>query len=431
MWCWVARHAGHPAHRWDDGVAGPACRVRAGLFECSAGTRPVGTSLRCRAYFDDAATCARPSRSRSRLLLVRQPGRRGRVRPVAIAAGIGPGVIRDRPMPLVAGLLQVADLPAGMEAATDVQEGTDYDIDDAAFMAQDGIRIVSRTWGMEQDAGSVGRVRLPDAVRDAGAGGRVSGGGDAHPVRDDGVRTDTPHRRAEHGRRDVRLRPRYRGRQRPGAASGRYLFRVGSVVAKVLAGGPGHPRRPWHRPSPRRPRPGRCRRRARPRLTPAAPTPTPQPSPALPLPSGDLTGLLLAHVPAAFASTCEPDSQRLWDGELVTLVCQPPDDDVTVTYSGFDTADHMGAAYQSSLDTIDLSVLSDGCDTGTWTGSYLRDGQEVGQATCWSRGQRPARSCGRTTACPCWRSRSRRRSMRSGCTSGGWGPARNPDRQLW
>ena len=79
-----------------------------------------------------------------------------------------------------------------------------------------------------------------------------------------------------------------------------------------------------------------------------------------------------------------PDDQRLWEGELVTLVCAPADADVQVTYSGFDTADHMGAAYQSSLDTIDLSDVAASCDLGTWTGSYQLEGETVGQLTCWS-----------------------------------------------
>ena len=43
----------------------------------------------------------------------------------------------------------------------------------------------------------------------------------------------------------------------------------------------------------------------------------------------------------------------------------------------------MGAAYQASLDTIDLSNLTASCDTGTWSGAYQVDGQDVGQTTCW------------------------------------------------
>ena len=283
----------------------------------------------------------------------------------------------------MAGLLQVADLPAGMEAATDVQEGTEYDIDDAAFMAQDGIRIVSRTWGMQQEAGPsvVFDFRMQFGTPEQASAYLAAAMPTLSETTASGLipLTDVP----SLGDETFGFGLDTEGTSGPVTIRS-YLFRVGSVVGKVLAGGPGISGDQAQTiaqaaagrvlaagaPAPGSPRP--------------APTPTPEPSPAVPLPSGDLTSLLLAHVPAAFASTCVPDSQRLWDGELVTLVCKPQDSDVTVTYSGFDTADHMGAAYQSSLDTIDLSVLSDGCDTGTWTGSYLRDGQPIGQATCWT-----------------------------------------------
>ena len=285
--------------------------------------------------------------------------------------------------PLVAGLLQLADLPAGMEAATDVQEGTDYDIDDAAFMAQDGVRIVSRTWGLEQDAGPsvVFDFRMQFATPEQAAAYLAAAMPTLSETTASGLTplADVP----AMGDETYGFGRDTDGNSGPVSIRS-YLFRVGSVVAKVLAGGPGISGEMAQAiaqaaaarvaavgaPAPGSPRP--------------RPTPTSPPS-AVPVPSGDLTSLLLAHVPAAFASTCEPDSQRLWDGELVTLVCRPLDDDVTVTYSGFDTPDHMGAAYQTSLDSIDLSDLSDGCDTGTWTGSYLRDGQEIGQATCWAQ----------------------------------------------
>ena len=96
--------------------------------------------------------------------------------------------------PLIAGLLQASDLPAGMVPATDVQEGTDYDIDDAAFMANDGIRIVSRTWGRDQGAGTsiVFDFRMQFATPEqASALSRV---GHAHVVRGDDDRSDAPDR---------------------------------------------------------------------------------------------------------------------------------------------------------------------------------------------------------------------------------------------
>ena len=287
--------------------------------------------------------------------------------------------------PVVAGLLQAADLPAGMTPATDVQEGTDYDIDDAAFMANDGMRIVSRTWGMNGDAGPsiVFDFRMQFATQQEASAYLKA----AMPTLSEASTTGLTPLTGVPAMGDETYGF---GRETQGVSGPvvirAYLFRVGSVVAKVLAGGSAISAEEAQAiaqaaaarvvaagpPAPGSPRP--------------APTPTPAPvdSPGAPLPSGDLTALLLAHIPAGIAPTCTPDTQRLWDGELVTLVCTPTDADVKVTYSGFDTADHMGAAYQSSLDTIDLSALADGCDAGTWTGPYQLDGQDVGQVTCWS-----------------------------------------------
>ena len=115
------------------------------------------------------------------------------------------------------------------------------------------------------------------------------------------------------------------------------------------------------------------------------------------MPGGDLTGLLLAHIPADIAPTCTADPQRLWEGELVTLVCAPPDADVEVTYSGFDTADHMGAAYQSSLDTIDLSILADALRRGHLDGYLPARGAGCRPGDLLVGAQRPRRSCGPTT----------------------------------
>jgi hypothetical protein len=287
------------------------------------------------------------------------------------------------PDPLVAGLLQEEDLPLGMTAATDVEEGVAYDVDDAAFVANEGVRMVSRTWGGEGDLGTsiAFDLRMQFPTPEAAAAyllaamptlSEVDATGLA-PLDDVPVLGDETHAfgldtQGEDGPVTIRT----------------YLIRVGPVVAKVLAGGGGltgdaiealaaaatERMTASGPPVPGSPRP--------------APTATPAGSPLTPLPSGDLVELLLSHVPEVIAPTCVADDQRLWEGELVTLVCAPIDVDVQVTYSGFDTLEHMGAGYQSSLDTIDLSDLAASCDLGTWTGSYQVEGDTVGQLTCWS-----------------------------------------------
>ena len=290
--------------------------------------------------------------------------------------------------PLVAGLLQAADLPAGMVAASDVVEGSDYDIDDAAFIANDGIRIVSRTWGMDDPAGTsiVFDFRMQFPTPEAASAYLAA----ALPTLSESTTTGLQPL-PQPGPPAVGDETYVYGLDTQGddgpVSIRDYIFRVGPVVAKVLAGGAtisaaqaeGIARAAAARmaaagtPAPGSPRP--------------APTPTPAPSGSpVPLPSGDLVSLLLAHIPADIASSCSPDTQRLWEGEVVTLVCAPTDADVEVTYSGFDTADHMGAAYQSSLDTIDLSNMADTCDAGTFSGSYQLDNEPVGQLTCWQEG---------------------------------------------
>ena len=298
------------------------------------------------------------------------------------AASSGPGRSPGAADPLVAGLLQAADLPAGMAPTGGVQEGTDYDIDDAAFRASDGIRIVSRTWGMSPATGPsvVFDFRMQFPTPEAASAYLAA----AMPTLSEATTTGlTPLTGVPAmGDETYGFGRDTQGTDGPVTIRA-YLFRVGSVVAKVVAGGAGVSGDQAQaiaqaaaervvaagQPAPGSPRP--------------RPTPSPVASQPAPLPSGDLTALLLAHIPADIAPTCTPDSQRLWEGEIVTLDCRPADADVTVTYSGFDSADHMGAAYQASLDTIDLSNLTASCDTGTWSGAYQVDGQDVGQTTCW------------------------------------------------
>ncbi len=283
----------------------------------------------------------------------------------------------------MASLLQAADLPPGMVPATGPQEGSSYDIDDAAFVANDGTRIVSRTWGMDGDAGSsiVFDFRMQFPTPDAASAYLAAALPTLSETATTGLQplTDVP----AIGEDTRAYGLETSGDQGP-VTIRTYLFRVGPVAAKVLGGGAGLTgpeveaiaRAAASRmeaagpPAPGSPRP--------------APTPAPSGSPGPSLPTGDLGGLLLAHIPDAIAASCVPDTQRLWEGELETLACSLLDADVVVTYSGFDTHDHMGAAYQESLDALDMSDLADSCDLGTWTGSYQANGVDVGQVTCWS-----------------------------------------------
>ncbi len=294
-----------------------------------------------------------------------------------------PGLTAPPSDPLVLGMLQSVDLPPGMVAATDIQEGADTDFDAAAFTAHGGIRSISRTWGMDAAAGPtlVFDIRMQFPTPEAAAAYLAV----ALPTLSE---TDTTHLRPLPDVPDLGRTSHAYGLDVPDDAAPvvirNYVFQDGPVVSKVLAGGPGITAEQAEAIAVA------AAARVRQAGTPAPGTPAPAPSPgpvgtsAAPLPSGDLVPLLRAHVPEVIAATCTPDEQRLWQGELTTLVCSPTDADVQVTYSGFDTVDDMGRAYQSSLDTIDLSSAAASCDQGTFTGTYQVDGEDVGQVTCWS-----------------------------------------------
>ncbi|MEZ4597494.1 MAG: hypothetical protein R3C32_12145 [Chloroflexota bacterium] len=168
-----------------------------------------------------------------------------------------------------------------------------------------------------------------------------------------------------------------------------YLFRVGPVVAKLVAGGTGVDAATTDAlaataaarivaagpPAPGSPRP------------PATPSRSPSRTPAAtePMPTGEaLAALLLEHVPPDIGGSCVPDAQRLWPGELATLVCSPAGSGVTVTYSGFGSADTLEAAFDASLETIDLGEVADSCDQGPYLGGYEVEDEEVGRVACWA-----------------------------------------------
>jgi hypothetical protein len=164
-----------------------------------------------------------------------------------------------------------------------------------------------------------------------------------------------------------------------------YLFRVGPVVAKIVAGGPGVEVATTDALA----RTAAERIAAAGRPVPGSPrpmvTPPPTPGASAPLPTGEaLAALLLEHVPPAIAPGCVPDTQRVWVGELATLVCTDEASDVTVTYSGFDGAEAVEAAIDASLEGIDLSAVAASCDLGTFVGPYDVEDEEVGRVVCWA-----------------------------------------------
>ena len=286
--------------------------------------------------------------------------------------------------PLLAGLLQEADLP-GLSSPLGPQEGSDsFDIDDRAFVANHGIRVVSRAWQSLADTGLAGvfdfRMQFPT---EAAAAAYLDA---AEPILSEA---------AANGQVPVASPPvigqdsRVYGLETTGDGGPvllrTYLFRVGPVVAKLVAAGPGVG-------------PGTTDALARAAadristagpLVPGSPRPaattSPKPTRSVPMPTGEaLAALLLEHVPPAIVAGCVPDAQRLWPGELATVVCTDDEEGVTVTYSGFQGADAVEAAIDSSLEGVDASALAPSCDLGTFVGPYEVEGEEVGRVVCWA-----------------------------------------------
>lgn len=286
--------------------------------------------------------------------------------------------------PLLSGLLREADLP-GLSSPTGAQEGdSDFDIDDAAFEANQGIRVVSRSWQSLADSGLAAvfdfRMQFPT---DAAAVAYLDA---AEAVLSEAEATgQSPVPSPPVIGSDSRVYGLVTSGDGGPVLLRTYLFRVGPIVAKLVAGGAGvepattdalartaaehiHAAGPLVPGSPR----------------PAATT-TPEPVGTAPLPTGEaLAALLLEHVPPAIAQGCVPDPQRLWPGELATLVCTDDTTGVTVTYSGFESADAVEAAIDAELEGIDESALALSCDLGTYVGPYEVEGEEVGRLVCWA-----------------------------------------------
>lgn len=284
--------------------------------------------------------------------------------------------------PLLLGLLTESDLP-GMSSPMGPREGTDFDIDTPAFDANDGIRVVSREWQSLADTGLAAvfdfRMQFPS-----------EGAASAYLAAAEDVLSET----AATGQMPVPSAPfigtdsRVYGLERAGEGGTvllrTYLFRVGTVAAKLVAGGPGVDAATTDRLAAT----AAARMRAAGQPAPGSPRPdarpSPTPAPTAPLPTGEaLAALLLEHVPPHIAPACVPDGQRLWPGELATLACTDEVSGVTVTYSGFEGGDALQAAFEAALATIDMGGLADSCDQGPWLGGYQVEGEEVGGVACW------------------------------------------------
>lgn len=320
------------------------------------------------------------------------PTPRGSVPPTAQASqppgpsnGASPsatGSIVPTDDPLLEGLLTQAELP-GMASPLGPREGTDYDIDTQAFAANDGIRVISREWRSLADTGFAAvfdfRMQFPT---EAAASAYLAA---AEPTLSEADATgQSPVPSPPVIGADTRAYGLERTTDGGPVLLRTYLFRVGAVAAKVVAGGPGVDATAADGLAEA----AAARIRAAGPPVPGSPRPVvpiETPPPTTPLPTGEaLAALLLEHVPPEFGQSCVPDAQRLWPGELATLACTDDASGVTVTYSGFADSDSLQAAFESALATIDLGEVADSCDQGPWLGAYQVEGEEVGGVACWA-----------------------------------------------
>jgi hypothetical protein len=282
---------------------------------------------------------------------------------------------------LLLGLLTEAELP-GMVSPLGPQEGTGYDIDAQAFQANGGIRVVSREWQSLADTGFAAvfdfRMQFPS---EAAATAYLA---TAEPTLSEAAATgQSPVPSPPAIGADTRVYGLERTVDGGTVLLRTYLFRVGTVAAKVVAGGPGVD--PATADALAAAAAARVVAAGRPAPGSPRPVASPTPSPAVPLPTGEaLAALLLEHVPPELGPSCVPDAQRLWPGELATLACTDDASGVTVTYSGFEGPDSLQAAFEAALSTIDLGEVADSCDQGPWLGAYEVEGEAVGGLACWA-----------------------------------------------
>ena len=196
----------------------PADRARPRRHAVVAGLAHHRRCWACCSWRARPAAAPRPRLRRRSARRGHGPPSEARRPPVAPRCRRSPRRRPPRPAtgdPLVAGLLQAADLPAGMAAAAR-RPGRHR-----LRHRRRGVRWPTTASGscpgrgaVRHAAGHLGRVRLPDAVPDPGGRRRRTSRPRCPPCprrRRPACRRSPPCRR--HGRRDLRLRPRHPGRR--------------------------------------------------------------------------------------------------------------------------------------------------------------------------------------------------------------------------
>lgn len=294
---------------------------------------------------------------------------------VALLAGVTGAVAQSAGTgdALVGSLLTAEDLPAGL-LSQGVDEPPRFDIDDASFQAQGGIRAVGQVWATEGAPFIIvfdHRMELPDATAAAAyldsaeaVLSEAAASGLAPVMFEDPV--------GEHGRH-------YFGTSQANDLTlhlHNYLFHVGPVAAKVfIASGEDIG-------------PEVSAKVAAAAVTrmggqPSPPTGSPaSDATASPAASGDPgpAAAILRHVPAAQRGTCQPLEPS---GTEIASVSCATGSGVSVLYALYGN----GIAADGDFATVTAGLATPRagtCAEGPFLGTYEVAGEVVGQLACWT-----------------------------------------------
>jgi hypothetical protein len=260
---------------------------------------------------------------------------------------------------LRASLLQPQDLPAGF-TTIGPEEGSQLDIDSAAFSEAGGVRVVSQAWSSDT-SGVVFDFRMELPSADAAARYLDEAETTLSEADVTGLSLETGQPPIGQGARH------YSGVTRVGDAAitfDNYLFHVGPVAAKVLVAAVDLPA-------------GEARRLAAVAAERMAPfAALDQPAPA---DTPDPTDRLVALVPPAIANSCERFSSGT-SGETAALTCGV---DHLFVYSSFAAAGPMALAFEELTSEMPPAGRAASCADGAYLGPHPADGPPTGRVACW------------------------------------------------
>ena len=290
---------------------------------------------------------------------------------MAIASSGGPVSGQSAADPLVASLLTASDLPDGF-ASDGIVEGSAYNIDEAAFTGNDGVRVVSQVWRspsgvlfdfrMAFDSPEAASAYLAAAspVLSEAAASALEPGDDVVPGAD-----DTLHYRGEAPLSETAT-----------VIIDNYLVRVGPVTAKVFFGGVDYPEGTALTMAT-----GAVARMASiPAAADLGASVSTSPSAAAPPAAEDPTTALLSVVPPAIADSCRPLEPS---GQEVAVVGCSSGDGFQAVFASFASAADMDDGFDAMAATAGELPEAGSCTTGPHAGANTLDGVEVGRVACW------------------------------------------------